>query len=192
MERSNPWGDLYQMWHLGRHGGRNHVCNISWLSVKGCGCGERGKFAFSHWHDVSPLQHWSHYRVTVWFVCGRHNAAWQLRSRNSQDWDLGCLEATGWAQESLAFLDAAVQLLHVRGAVAGSLSCWNTKSLADTLLIAGSSMTSLWRREAAPKKSISKIYHQKFLFCNNNEIAACIADLFNSFCEEVYAVTFLR
>jgi len=31
------------------------------------------------------------------------------------------LEATGWAQESLAFLDAAVQLLCVRGAV-----CWCT------------------------------------------------------------------
>jgi len=48
----------------GRYGGRNHVCNILWLSVKGCGCGERGKFAFSHWLEVSPLQYWSHY--TVW------------------------------------------------------------------------------------------------------------------------------
>ena len=66
MGRSNPWGDLDQMWRVGRYGGRNHVCNIWWLSVKGCGCGERGKFAFSHWHDASPLQHWSHYRVTVW------------------------------------------------------------------------------------------------------------------------------
>ena len=54
------------MWLVGRYGGRNHVCNIWWLSVKGCGCGERGKFAFSHWLDASPLQHWSHYRVTVW------------------------------------------------------------------------------------------------------------------------------
>jgi len=27
------------------------------------------------------------------------------------------LEATRWTQESLAFLDAAVQMLHVRGAV---------------------------------------------------------------------------
>ena len=49
-----------------QYGGRNHVCNIRWLSVKGCGCGERGKFSFSHWLDASPLQHWSHYRVTVW------------------------------------------------------------------------------------------------------------------------------
>jgi len=38
----------------------------------------------------------------------------------------------------------------------------------------------------------SKRYHQNFLFCNNNEITACIADLFNSFCEEVYMVAFLK
>jgi len=49
MGGSNSWGDLDQMSLVGRYGGRNHVCNISWLSVKGCGCGERGKFAFSHW-----------------------------------------------------------------------------------------------------------------------------------------------
>ena len=65
--RSNPWGDLDQMWRVGRYGGRNHVCNVWWLSIKGCGCGERGKFAFSHWLHASRLQHWSHYRVTVWF-----------------------------------------------------------------------------------------------------------------------------
>jgi len=66
MGRSNPWDNLDQMRLVGRYGGRNHVCNISWLSVNGCGCGERGKFAFSHWLDASPLQHWSHYCVTVW------------------------------------------------------------------------------------------------------------------------------
>jgi len=66
MGRRNPWGDLDQMWFVGRYGGHNHVCNIWWLSVKGCGCGERGNFAFSHWLHASPLQHWSHYRVIVW------------------------------------------------------------------------------------------------------------------------------
>ena len=66
MGRSNPWGDLDQMSLVGRYDGRHYVCNIWWLLVKGCGCGERGKFAFSHWLDVSPLRHWSHYRVTVW------------------------------------------------------------------------------------------------------------------------------
>jgi len=35
MGRSNPWGDLDQMSLVGRYGGRIHVCNISWLSVKG-------------------------------------------------------------------------------------------------------------------------------------------------------------
>jgi len=60
MVRSNPCSDLDQMSRLGRYGGCNHVCNISWLSVKGCRCGERGKFAFSHWPDASHLQHWSH------------------------------------------------------------------------------------------------------------------------------------
>ena len=66
MGRSNPWGDLDQMRLVGRYRGRNHVCNISWLSVKGCGCGERGTFAFSHWLEVSPLQHWSRVTVRSW------------------------------------------------------------------------------------------------------------------------------
>jgi len=61
----------------------------------------------------------------------------------------------------------------------------------QTLRIAGISMRSLWRREAASKKS-AREYHQNFLLCNNNEITAHIADLFNSFCEEVYAVAFLK
>jgi len=48
------WGDMVDV----------ITCAIFWwLSVKGCGCGERGKFAFSHWLDASSLQHWSHYRV---------------------------------------------------------------------------------------------------------------------------------
>jgi len=42
------------------------------------------------------------------------------------------------------------------------------------------------------EEEVSKRYHQNFLLCNNNEITACIADLFNSFCEEVYAVAFFK
>jgi len=68
----------------------------------------------------SGIRHWGtavlihpHYG----FVCGRHGDAWEPRCRTPQDWDLDCLEATAWTQESLAFLDAAVQLLHVPGAV---------------------------------------------------------------------------
>ena len=62
------WGDLDQTWRVGRYGRRNHVRIILWLSVKGCGCGERGKFAFSHWLEVSLLQHWSHYRDRLWTI----------------------------------------------------------------------------------------------------------------------------
>ena len=82
--RSNPWGDLDQMRLVGRYGGRNHVCNISWLSVKGCGCGERGKFAFCHWLDASPLQHWSHYRVNQeWHITlqSKHSSTIKLGTR---------------------------------------------------------------------------------------------------------------
>jgi len=59
MGRRNPWGYVDQMWRVGRYGKRNHVCNIWWLSVKGCGCSKRGNFTFSRWLEVSPLQQWS-------------------------------------------------------------------------------------------------------------------------------------
>jgi len=70
---------------------------------------------------------------------------------------------------------------------AAALSCWNTKVVNrhsayrwqqyDVIMTSWSSI-----------EEVSKRYHQNFLLCNNNEIAACIADLFNSFCEEVFAV----
>jgi len=37
MGRSNPWGDLDQMWRVERYGGRNHVCNICDCRLKGVG-----------------------------------------------------------------------------------------------------------------------------------------------------------
>jgi len=37
------------------------------------------------------------------------------------------------------------------------MSCWNKKSLPDTVRVAGSIMTSLWRREAAQKKTVRDI-----------------------------------
>ena len=30
------------------------------------------------------------------------------------------------------------------------------------------------------------------MFCNNDEVTACTADLFNSFCEEVYTAAFFK
>ena len=49
-------------------------------------------------------------------------------------------------------------------------------------------MTSLRRREAKSKKSERNITRISCFY--KNEITACIADLFNSFCEEVYAFVF--
>ena len=102
---------------------------------------------------------------------------------------MGCLEATGWVQESLAFLGAVVQLLHVRGTVCGALSSVLLEHKVVTRHYAyrwqqyDVIMTS-W----SSTEEVSKRYHQNFLLCNNNEIA----DLFNSFCEEVYAVVFFK
>jgi len=73
---------------------------------------------------------------------------------------------------------------------AGALSCWNkvvTRHSAyhwqqyDVIMTLRSNI-----------KEDCKRYHQNFLLFNNNEITACIADLFNSFCEEVYAVAFFK
>jgi len=35
-------------------------------------------------------------------------------------------------------------------------------------------------------EEVSERYHQNFLLCNNNEITACIVDLFISFCEVIF------
>jgi len=139
--------------------------------------------------DEPPFQ----FIHTMNFFCSRHDAAWQLRSRNPQDWDLSSLEATGLVQESLAFLDAAVQLLHARGAV-----CQCTVLLEQSRYLTGWHSVYRWQQYDVIMTSwssieeVSKRYHQNFLLCNNNKITACIADLFNSFCEEVYAVEFFK
>jgi len=126
------------------------------------------------------------------FVCGRHDAAWQPRFRNPQDWDLGCLEATGWTQESLAFLDAAVQPLHVRCAVCRCTVCPRGTQSRYQALCVSSMQHDVIMTSWSNIEEVSKRYCQNFLLCNNNEITACIADLFNSFCEEVNAVAFFK
>jgi len=75
---------------------------------------------------------------------------------------------------------------------AGPLSCWNTKSLPDTLCIAGSSMTSLWHSEAASKKSVRDITRISCSVTTMKLPHIIIAALFDSFCEEVYAVAFFK
>jgi len=77
-------------------------------------------------------------------------------THNPQDWDLGCLEVTDWTQGTLAFLDAAVQLLHLCGAVC-QCTFLLERSHYQTLCMAGSNMTSFWLYEAASKKSVRDI-----------------------------------
>jgi len=79
------------------------------------------------------------------------------------------LEASGWAQESLVFLDAAVQLFHVHGTV-----CWCTVLLEHKVVTRHSAY--LWQQydvimmSPSSIKEVSKKYHQNFLLCNNTEI----------------------
>jgi len=129
------------------------------------------------WATVSVHPHYG-------FVCGRHDALWQSMSRSPQNWDLGCLKKV-WR-----FFDAAVQLLHVRGAVC-RCTVLLEQSRYQTLRIAGSSMMSLWRHKAATKKSVRDITRISY-FVTTMKFTACIADLFNSFCEEAYAVAFFK
>ena len=123
-----------------------------------------------------------HFNTHYGFVCGRHDAAWQPRSRNSQDWDLGCLEATGMTQESLASWRSSSIVARARRGVPVHCPA-GTKSLPETLRTAGSAVQydvvmMLW----SSIEENSKKYHQNFLLCNNNEITACIAHYFiNSF-----------
>jgi len=66
-----------------------------------------------------------------------------------------------------------------------------TKSLPDTLRIAGSSMTSLWRREAASKKSVTDITRIS-CFVTTMKLPHALQIYSTVFCEEVYAVAFFK
>jgi len=101
------------------------------------------------WAAVSIHPHYG-------FVCGRHDAAWQPRSRNPQDWDLGCLEATAWTKNFGVSWRSSSTVARAWRSVPVHCPA-GTKSLPDTLRIAGSSMTSLWRRAAASKKPVRDI-----------------------------------
>jgi len=77
MGRSNPWGDLDQMSLVGRYGGCNHVCNIWWLSVKGCWC-VRGVSLPSAIDLTRRPYNTGHYRVTrVYFITRSTRKKWK-------------------------------------------------------------------------------------------------------------------
>jgi len=88
-------------------------------------------------------------------VCRLHCVSLTRQSASSRN----CWRLVSWRSSSTVARARAR-----RGAVCGALFCWNTlsKSLPDTVRIAGSSMTSLWRREAVLKMSVRDI---TIIFC---------------------------
>jgi len=95
--------------------------------------------------------------------------------------------------------ETVVQLLHVRVAVCRCQ--WYVTGRCTVLLehnVVAIHFAYRWQQydvimtSRSSIEEVSKKYHQTFLLRNNNEITACIADLFSSFCEEVYAVAFLK
>ena len=99
-------------------------------------------FQFIHTMDLSVVDTMLHecpdlviHRTEIW-------AVWRPQVRRKKVW---------------RFLTQQFKCCACSARCAGALSCWNTKLLPDTLRIAGSSMTSLWRREAATKKSARDI-----------------------------------
>ena len=73
-----------------------------------------------------------------------------------------------------------------------ALSCWNKDLLPDTAYHLQQYDVIMMSGSNIEENSKSKRYHQNFVLFNNNEITACIADLFNIFCEEVYVVVFFK
>jgi len=67
MGRSNPWGDLDQMWLVRRYRGRNHVCNIWWLSLRGVGVVRGVSLPSPIDLTCRSYNMVTNYHVTVWF-----------------------------------------------------------------------------------------------------------------------------
>jgi len=85
------------------------------------------------WHRWAAVSIHPHYG----FVCGRHDAAWQPRSRNPEDWDLGVWRPQVGRNKVWRFL---TQLFN-----------------CCTCAVRCAVMTSLWRHEAAASKSVRDI-----------------------------------
>jgi len=135
------------------------------------------------WADVSIRPHYG-------FVCCRHDAAWQPRSRNSQDWDLGCFWRPHVGRKKVwCFLTQQFNVCTCAARCAGALSCWKS---CQTLCV---SLAAVWRHcdiMKPHKKSVRDITRISCFVTTMKLPHACIADLFNSFCEEVYTVAFFK
>jgi len=116
------------------------------------------------------------------FVCDRHDAAWQSKSRNPQDWDLAVWRPQLGRKKLWRFLTQQFIVVREQRSVMVQVHCsaW-TKSLPDTLRIAGSSMTSLWHREAVSKKSVRDI----------TSISCCVTTMKLLHALQIYSTIFI-
>ena len=63
LPRSPPSTELHQIWRSRRGRGRNHLYQMFWWSVKGCGFCGGSKITISHWQSQSPLTQGWRYRA---------------------------------------------------------------------------------------------------------------------------------
>jgi len=104
--------------------------------------------------------------------------------------DLGSLEATGWAQESLASWRSSSTVARARRGVRCTVLLEHSRY--QTLCV---SLAAVWRHydvvKLHTKKSVRGIT-RIFFFVKTLKLPHALQILFNSFCEEVYAATFFK
>jgi len=134
-------------------------------------------FQFIHTKDFSVIDTMLHYspdlvihRTEIW-------AVWRPQVGRKKAW---------------GFLTQQFYSCTCAARCAGALSCWNRKSLSDTLHIVGSSMTSLWRHKAASKKSVRDITRISCFVTTMPLPHALQIYSTGFFCESEYAVAFFK
>jgi len=139
-------------------------------------------------HQLAAVSVHPHY----WFVCGRlmlHDSP-DLVVRTTEIWAVWRPQIG--RKKVRRFLTQQFNCLRVRGAVCRYTVLLEHKVVARHSVYRWQHYDVIMTSWSSTKE-VSKRYPQNFfLLCNNNEITACIADLFNSFCEEVYAVAFFK
>ena len=117
----------------------NFISSTLWICLREWVC----SFLTAHTMDLSAVDTMVH-------------DSSDLVIHRTENWAVWRSQREAWTQESLAFLDAAVQLLHVRGAVC-QCTVLLEQSRYQTLCVL---LAAVWRHyNAAKQRRISQIYH---------------------------------